>query len=132
MENNENNRLGAIENELGHLTTEVTEIKGFMKQITDVLTNLAVLESKHTELHNATSRAFNTIENLTGRVSVIEKEIPTLKLASNWVFRSVVYLVGILALLSVSIIFTKQLTDTPAMKESHIEQIIDKYNKSRK
>ena len=80
------------------MTTEETALTDYrlnmiektLASISDSLRQLTVMEQKYLESREALERAFNAIEKHDKRLTNVESELPTLKLARGWVITGTV------------------------------------------
>lgn len=94
------------------------EFRQAMKDMANAVNRLAVLDAKHQETREATGRAFDQITLVSdrvtlvdGRVQDVEKELPTLRMASGFVFKTAVWCcaaLGGFGLLAVAFMFQAQ------------------------
>jgi hypothetical protein len=69
------------------LHEDVGGIKDALKQLTDAITRLALIEQSQAQAAKAQERIFGVIEKLEGRVSVVEQKLPDAARATIWVDR---------------------------------------------
>ena len=96
-------RLIKVETKLDSVVSDMGEVKTALRDIAASLSKLAVLEEKHNNVSEAMKRAFTQIDKNTWRLDEIEKSLPYLKLASGWVFKA---MIGIMGLLGASALMT--------------------------
>ncbi len=94
-------RLIAVEVKMDGVLSAMSDVKASLKDIATSLSKLAVLEEKHNSASEAIKRAFIAIERNTGRIDEIEKVLPDMKLASGWVFKAVLAVMGLLGMAAV-------------------------------
>jgi len=86
------------ETRLTRLEDSMAEIKNAVMGINQSLQALTRLEERHAETRQSLERAFTAIEKTNKRVSAIEGELPTLKLARTAMFSTIgliaVYVIG--------------------------------------
>ena len=98
-------RLMVVEERIKTIAQDMTDMKTTMKDIAASLSTLAVLEVRHNTTADSLNRAFKAIENNTYRLESIEKILPTLNLASSWVFKAVIGFIAIVSGIISSYIF---------------------------
>lgn len=76
----------------------IGEIRDAVKIIAPAIVQLATLETKHLETRESLGRAFKEIDELDIRVTLVERDMPVVKLVSNWVQRAVVAVLGVVGL----------------------------------
>ena len=92
----EEKRLIRVEEQLRMVAEDVGEVKGALVDIAKSLKLLAVLEERHNTTTEAIKRAFILIDKHTEKFEEIEKAMPNLKLASSWIFATILFTMGIL------------------------------------
>ncbi len=97
-------RLIRVEEKLASVSDDLSDIKGALKDIAASLRTLAVLEEKHNNVAEALKRAFRQIEKSETRLDVLEGAMPTVILASGWVFKAMLAVMGILALGAIGVV----------------------------
>ncbi len=97
-------RLIKVEAKLDGVVCDMAEVKTALRDIARSLSKLAVLEEKHNNVSEAMKRAFTAIERNTLRIDEIEKALPDLKLASGWVFKAVLAIMGVLGVAAIGTI----------------------------
>lgn len=83
------------------------EIRDAVKVIGSAITDIARLDQKHIETSNAIARTFAILEKLDERIGEIEKQMPIIKLATSWVFRGALAVVGIVGTAVVLLVIVK-------------------------
>ena len=68
---------------------------------------LATLETQHAETRAAMGRAFEEIAEVEDRVTVLEMDMPVLKLTSSWVQRAAVGTLGVVGLALLAVVIVK-------------------------
>lgn len=76
----------------------IGEIRDAVKIIAPAIVQLATLEAKHMATRESIGRAFQEIDELGIRVTLVERDMPVVKLVSSWVQRAVVAVLGIVGL----------------------------------
>jgi len=115
-------RLTRVEERLSGIVEDVSDMKSAVKDIAASLKLLTILEERHRTMDDSIKRAFTVIETNIKRLDLIEITLPNLSLASSWVFRAMIMIVGLLGtsfivmlikffFVSVSIIFIKRYTN---------------------
>lgn len=74
---------------LGMLHEDVTEMKTVLRELTSAVNKLALVEQQQSQMGEAIERAFKAIEKIEARVADIEKKLPEVTRASIWVDRGV-------------------------------------------
>lgn len=97
-------RLARVEERLVRVTDDTGEIKEAIKDIADTFKVLAILEEKYNNTKETLTRFFSAVERNTKRIDEIEKALPYLKLASSWVFKAVIGILGLLGLVAFGIV----------------------------
>lgn len=90
---------------LESLHSDVGEIKGAMRELTDAITKLALVEERQMHANAAIDRAFKAVskidervERIEGRIVEIEKALPGLDRNALWVERGVWAALGLLGM----------------------------------
>ncbi|MCR4307642.1 MAG: hypothetical protein NUV80_03705 [Candidatus Berkelbacteria bacterium] len=94
-------RLIRVEEGLRTVGEDLGEIKTALKDIASSMKTLAVLEEKHNSVTEALKRSFKAIDGINERVGRIEQALPNLVLASSWVFKAAIAIMGVLGLAAV-------------------------------
>ena len=89
-------RLIRLEEKIKVVASDMCDIKDSLKDIAGSLKTLAVLEEKHHTISEGMKRAFTVIDKHADRLDDIEKALPYLKLASSWLFKGILFVMGIL------------------------------------
>jgi hypothetical protein len=95
-------RLATVESTTSNISNDMIEVKESLKEIASSLKTLAVLEVKHAHTAESLTRAFTEIDKLQLRCKAIEDKLPTLVLASSWVFKAVLGVLGLLGVASLA------------------------------
>lgn len=95
-------RLTTVEVTTLNISQDMSEIKDSLRDIAVSLSKLAVLEEKHANTAESLKRAFTEIGKLQERCKEIEKKLPTLVLASSWVFKAMLGILGLLGVASLA------------------------------
>jgi len=90
-------KIAAMEATQQAMGADVREIKGTMKGIAISLRQLAVLAAKHEAVAEALMRAFTRLDDHDARIRAIEDALPSIKMASGWVFKAALGIIGLLA-----------------------------------
>lgn len=102
-------RLSGVERDQEGMKAIAAEVRDNSKEIAQALQNLCMLmskmESSHTSLESAVTRAFNDLEDHELRMRVIENEMPTVKLTRNWMVAGVIGVVGLVGLALIELVF---------------------------
>lgn len=72
------------------LHTDVSDIKGTLKDLTSAINKLALVEERITNAVAAQERSFKAIERLEHRIDTLEKAQVTSDATSKWVDRGIV------------------------------------------
>lgn len=97
MPQNNNNDLGVLTAKMTTLHEDVIEIKAALRQLSDAITKLALVEERQTQAAAALERAFLAIDKVEARLAAIETNQPDQKRAAKWLDRAVLALIGALA-----------------------------------
>lgn len=97
-------RLARVEEGIKKAAEDLGDIKHALKDIASSLSKLAVLEEKHNNVAEALKRAFNSIEKNEARIDAIEKALPNLVLASSWVFKATLCVMGLLGASALAVV----------------------------
>jgi len=89
-------RLTRVEERLSGIVEDVSDMKSAVKDIAASLKLLTILEERHRTMDDSIKRAFTVIETNIKRLDLIEITLPNLSLASSWVFRAMIMIVGLL------------------------------------
>jgi uncharacterized coiled-coil DUF342 family protein len=95
-------RLTKVEVTTGSIYQDMSEVKESLKEIAKSLNILAVLEEKHTNTAKSLDRAFTEIGEIQKRCEEMEKKLPNLVLASGWVFKAILGILGLLGVASLA------------------------------
>ena len=101
---NQSERLARIEAGLSYFAGEQKKTNNALEAVAEALKQIAVMEVKQAEDRNALGRAFAEIEDVKERIVDIEKELPIVRMASGWVFRAALFVMGTLGASSLAII----------------------------
>lgn len=104
-------RLATVETKLDGVISGQNDMKKTMDTVATSVSLLAVLEEKHNTVSDSMKRAFNGIdkvnvkvESMTEKVHDMEVSLPYLKLASGWVFKAAIGLIGMLGAVAIGVI----------------------------
>lgn len=100
----EGERFARIEVQLGHVVDEQRRTNGVLEDIGDALRQFAVMEAKQHEDRKAIERAFREIEATKNRVTAIEREMPVVRMASSWVFKAIIGVMGLLGTAALAVV----------------------------
>jgi len=95
-------RLTTLEVKTGSIHQDMSEVKETLKEIAKSLNTLAVLEVKHANTAESLQRAFSEIGKVQKRCEEMEKKLPNLILASGWVFKAILGILGLLGVASLA------------------------------
>lgn len=76
------------------LHEDVGEIRTALRELTNAVTRLALVEERQTQAAAALERAFKALGVIESRVSEIEKKVPEVTRASVWMDRAVMATCG--------------------------------------
>lgn len=93
-------RLTKVEIQNETIKSDIAEVKITLKEVATHLQTLAVLEVKHQNTTDSLKRAFNQVAKLEERCDDMEKKLPNLILASHWVFKAMLGIMGLLGVAS--------------------------------
>jgi hypothetical protein len=96
--------IAALKQQVQSIANGQDEMKTALKDISSSLKALTRLELQHNESQQAIKRAFARIDDHEDRVREIEKAIPTIKLATGWVFKASLGVLGILGTVAVMVV----------------------------
>ena len=91
--------IATLANRLQSLHTDVSDIKGALKDLTVAINKLAVIEERQSTITASIERAFAAISRIEDRLSAIEKEVPNNHRIGAWVDRAVFAILGIAAMI---------------------------------
>lgn len=97
-------RLARVEVLLDGLAGATSEMKEAIKEIAQTFRVLAILEEKHNNTKETLVRLFDAVTRNTKRIDEIEKSLPYLKLASSWVFKAVIGILGLLGIVAFGVL----------------------------
>src|SRR3990167_7097833 len=100
----EEQRLIRLEEKIKVVAADMCDVKDSLKDIAGSLKILAVLEEKHNTATEAIKRAFAVIDKHANKLDEIEKALPYLKLASGWLFKGILFVMGILGASAMGIV----------------------------
>lgn len=100
----EEQRLVRLEEKLKIVAEDMGQIKDALRDIASSLNSLAILEEKHKNTTESLQRAFTMIDKHGNRLDDIEKSLPYLKLASGWLFKGILFVMGILGVAAMAIV----------------------------
>ena len=79
---------------LQSLHEDVGDIKGTLKDLTDAITKLALVEERLSVTMAAQERAFNAIAIVEKRIAVLEAKVPVTDNSMKWVDRGITAIVA--------------------------------------
>lgn len=97
-------RLARLEEQVKNVATGMENINVVLTSVADSLCRLAVIEEKHNSTNNSLGRAFSAIDAHGKRLDEIEKSLPYLKIASGWVFKAVIGILGLLGIVAFGVL----------------------------
>ena len=97
-------RLVRVEERLCQVAASLVKMETVMSEMAQVLKSMAVLEEKHNAHTDSLKRAYKELENQEHRIEVIEGKMPNVLLASGWVFKAALVVIGLLSTVSTGII----------------------------
>lgn len=91
--------LGELSVRLRHVEEHIGEFRDVLQEMANAVKDLAVLNARHNHTSEALEHAFERINfikhealpSIDTRIRTIEQQMPTLQLASSWVFRVAVW-----------------------------------------
>jgi len=86
--------VSVLTERLKSLHSDVSEIKGAMRDLTSAITKLALVEERQANYSAAQERAFATIARIETRLGDLEKNAPITERTNGWVERGVLAVVG--------------------------------------
>lgn len=81
--------LAVLDTRLETLHGDVGEMKTVLRELTQAITKLALIEERQTQAAAAQERAFAALKDVESRVSKIEHKLPEISRSSVWVDRAV-------------------------------------------
>ena len=90
--------LNLLSVRLQSLHEDVGDIKGTLKDLTDAITKLALVEERLSVTMNAQERAFKAISLVEARLATLEAKVPVTDNSMKWVDRGVTALVAAAAM----------------------------------
>lgn len=81
--------LAVLDTRLETLHGDVGEMKSVLRELTQAITKLALIEERQAQAAQAQERAFTALAKVEERVTDIEKKMPALSASSVWVDRGV-------------------------------------------
>lgn len=88
-------RLARLEERMSGLSGDIKDLKEINHSTSESLKKLVILEERHRTSDEAIVRIFTAIEKNSGRITAIELKMPTLSLASSWVFKAVLAIMAV-------------------------------------
>lgn len=95
----ENADVAILAERLSSLHSDVSEIKGVMRDLTAAITQLALVEERQANVAAAQERMFVALERLEARIMALERLEPASTKTSVWVDRGVLFIIGAAATL---------------------------------
>ena len=86
--------LNLLSVRLQSLHEDVGDIKGTLKDLTDAITKLALVEERLSVTMNAQERAFKAISLVEARLSALESKVPVTDNTMKWVDRGITAIVA--------------------------------------
>lgn len=86
--------IDVLSSRIGTLHTDVSDIKGTLKDLTAAINKLALVEERLSNTAAAQERTFKVLEKLEARVEALEKSQILDDNQSKWVDRGVVAFIG--------------------------------------
>lgn len=109
--NEHNAALAVLTHRVEAMHDDFGEMRGVLKDLTEAITKLALVEERQTQAAQAQDRTARLLEKLEsrierveGRVAALERSEPTQKQASKWVFAMVWGAAGLFGVLLLEII----------------------------
>ena len=87
--------IQTLATKLQSLHTDVSDIKGALKELTLAINKLAIIEERQTTISGSIERAFSAITRIEDRISIIEREAPNNQRIGAWVDRAVFAILGV-------------------------------------
>ena len=83
---------------VGVVSSDVAEIKTTVRDLSQTLGRIVVMEERQMQLNHTVERAFKEIEKIDRRVDSLEQQAPLNKQATNWAEKAVTGAFGIAVL----------------------------------
>ena len=88
MVENNNNDTALLAAKLSALHEDVGEVKAALRELSDAITKLALVEERQSQTSSALERAFIAIEKIETRLSMLERVQPEARRAARWLDRA--------------------------------------------
>lgn len=82
----------------------LTMIEKTLEAVSLNLKQLTELEVRHSETRDALGRAFKELTDQSARISTVELEMPTMRLARGWIIAGVIAIVGLVGVAAMRVI----------------------------
>lgn len=83
---------------VGVVSSDVAEIKTTVRDLSQTLGRIVVMEERQMQLNHTVERAFKEIEKIDRRVDTLEQQAPLNKQATNWAEKTLTGVFGIAVL----------------------------------
>ncbi len=94
-----NDEISVLNLKVDTMSTAVVDIKATLKELTNAVTKLTLIEERQNHAATALDRALKTIETIDHRVNALEIYVPANKQTSVWIDRATWAGMGLLAML---------------------------------
>jgi hypothetical protein len=94
-------RLIRLEERILAVSSDMGDVKKSLAEIASALRSLAVLEEKHSTAQEAIKRCFKVTDEHEERIKAVEAVLPNLLLASGWIFKAVLGVLGLLGMAAI-------------------------------
>lgn len=94
-----NDEVALLNHKVDNLTETVVDVKATIKELTNVVTKLTLIEERQLHSNNALEKAFLKIDIIENRLSNLEKHVPANKKVSIWLDRATWAAMGLLCML---------------------------------
>jgi hypothetical protein len=91
--------LTLLNNKVDNLAGTVVEIKTTVRELTNVISKLIVVEERQTNTIASVERITNQLEKINQRISALEQQNPTNKRISIWIDRAMFTGIGLLIMM---------------------------------
>ena len=81
--------MEVLEHKLNTLHSDVTDIKTSLRELSNAITKLALVEERLVQTTNGLGRAFTALEKLENRIAAVEKTNVYTVRSSKWVDRAI-------------------------------------------
>ena len=86
---NETKSVELLSAQIAVLHDDVGEVRSVLRELTSAITKLALVEERQAMATDALNRAFSAISKCEGRLSEIEKKMPSFDRTALWVDKAV-------------------------------------------